>query len=321
MVGDTFEIYIQTIKEQMRYDRVEFTVTPGLKVRLIFSNPDAMDHNLIMVQPGAAAGVAIAAAKFEVTGEGAAKQWTPDSDKILFASRLLTHNESQTLEFTAPSVPGNYEYVCTFPGHWQLMRGVMVVSDTLDPKNLVAINLSTAAEATVASNRSVVEYWEFDNLKDGISAVQADRSYESGKEMFQIASCVKCHTIGGSGKAIGPDLSDVGTRYSTLELLEHIIDPALEVADEYKTFIIETKDKKEFFGQIVDENDETLSILDNPLKPETAVTVQRSNIKVMQHIAMSPMPSDLLITLNKDEIWDLVAYLQSGADASNKAFK
>lgn len=319
MVGDTFELHIQTIKEQMRYDRTEFIVTPGMKVRLIFTNPDAMDHNLIMVQPGAAARVALEAAKFEETGEGVEKQWTPDSDKILFASNLLAHDESQTIEFTAPSIPGRYEYLCTFPGHWQLMRGVMVVSATLDPA-LVASSQPATMEAAAASNRSLVEYWDFDLLKDGVSAVQRDRSYESGKQMFQVAACVQCHTIAGNGTTIGPDLGDIGARYTTLELLEHILDPSLEVAEEYKTFLIETTDKKEYYGQIVEENDKTLNILADPLKPETAVTLQRSDIKTMDLIDISPMPTDLLITLNKNEIWDLLAFLLSGDDASNEAF-
>ena len=93
MVGDVFEIHIQTIKEQMRYDRTEFTVLSGMKVRLIFSNPDAMDHNLIMVEPGAAAEVAVAAMKMETDGTGTAKQWIPDSDSILFASKMLFHGD------------------------------------------------------------------------------------------------------------------------------------------------------------------------------------------------------------------------------------
>lgn len=125
MVGDTLEVEIYTVKEQMRYDRTEFTVKAGTKVRLTLTNLDAMDHNLIMVEPGSAARVAIAAASLEA--EGVKLQWKPESDKILFASKLLARDEKETMEFVAPSTPGRYEYICTFPGHWQLMRGVMIV--------------------------------------------------------------------------------------------------------------------------------------------------------------------------------------------------
>ncbi|MFP6597421.1 MAG: PVC-type heme-binding CxxCH protein [Candidatus Hydrogenedentota bacterium] len=125
MVGDTLEVEIYTVKEQMRYDRTEFTVKAGSKVRLTLTNLDAMDHNLIMVQPGSAARVAVDAARLEA--EGVKLQWKPENDSILFASNMLARDEKQTMEFTAPTTPGRYEYICTFPGHWQLMRGVMTV--------------------------------------------------------------------------------------------------------------------------------------------------------------------------------------------------
>jgi putative heme-binding domain-containing protein len=322
MDGDTLEIHIQTIKEQMRYDRTEFTVIPGMKVRLIFTNPDAMDHNLIMVKPGATTKVAIEAAKMEVTGEGTDKKWIPDTpNDIVFASNLLAHNDTQTIEFTAPTKLGRYEYICTFPGHWQLMRGAMIVSDSVKREVLVATNKLPDEDDILATARKVVEYWEFDQLKDGVAAADSGRSYKTGKEMFTIASCVKCHAFGSIENAIGPDLKEIAGKYDASAILEHILDPSLEVAHEYTTYVIETKDEEEYYGQIADQNDQIVVLLDNPLTPETAVTIKRANIEVMEPIQISPMPTDLLITLNKEEIWDLVAYVLSGDDEKNGAFK
>lgn len=319
MVGDTFEIHIQTLKEQMKYDRTEFTVLAGMKVRLIFTNPDYMDHNLLMLDPGAAGKVAVAAMMMETDGTGVERQWIPDSDSIIFASNLLSRGESQTMEFTAPSVSGFYDYICTFPGHWQLMRGVMIVVDQLET-SILAANESSLRVPKVAS-REVVEYWNLDLLKDDLNAVQAKRSYETGKQMFQVASCAQCHTIRGAGETIGPDLTDLSTRYTPLKVLEHILDPSLEVADEYKTYIVETTGWEEYYGQIIAQNDQTVSVLENPLKPDTAITLQRTDIEAMEALAVSPMPSNLLITLSKNEVWDLLAFLISGDDANHKAFR
>ncbi len=319
MDGDTFEIHIQTLKEQMRYDRAVFTVPAGMKVRLVFSNPDAMDHNLIMVQPGAASKVAVAAMKMEETGEGVAKQWRPESDAILFATNMLPHGKSQTIEFTAPSVPGDYDYLCTFPGHWQLMRGVMRVVATLDD-SIVVVNRLDAPKTVTASTREVVEYWTFDQLKDGVNAALSGRSYETGKRMFEVAGCSQCHRIGVPGDTVGPDLADVGTRYTPATLLEHILDPSLEVKDEYKTFVVETKDGREYIGQILKQTEDTVIVREDPLKPAITATVKRADIKEIDPIAMSPMPTDLLITLQKDEIWDLIAFLLSGDKPTYQAF-
>ena len=303
----------------MKYDRTEFTVQPGMKVRIVLKNPDAMDHNLIMVQPGAAAKVAIEAAKMETTGEGVEKQWIPDSDEILFASNLLSRGEAESIEFTAPDEEGIYDYICTFPGHWQLMRGVMIVAE--EPMERILVANKGKASVERRKSRELVEYWEFDQLKGEVDAVLANRSYKTGKEMFEVASCLQCHMIAGTGKAIGPDLTEVNTKYTPEQLLQHVIDPSLEVADEYKTYIVQTDGFDEYYGQIVSEDEDSIQILDNPLEPESAVTVKKSDIAEMEQVSISAMPTDLLATLNKNEIWDLLAYVMAGGDKDHVAFQ
>ena len=58
---------------------------------------------------------------------GITKHFIPDSDKILHHTKLLDPDTSETIRFNAPTEPGDYPYVCTFPGHWILMRGTMHV--------------------------------------------------------------------------------------------------------------------------------------------------------------------------------------------------
>jgi len=118
-------IRIRTVLAEMRYDRKEFTVVAGRPVRIIFENQDKMQHNLLIVQPGAVEevgrmGDAMGAA-------GVDREYIPESDKILHHTRLLNYGETVTLDFVAPSEPGEYGVVCTFPEHWRLMRGVMRV--------------------------------------------------------------------------------------------------------------------------------------------------------------------------------------------------
>ena len=84
-----------------------------------------MNHNLVMVAPGAADEVGAAA--IAMGASGLELGYIPESDKVIFASRLLERNEEQLIEFKAPSTVGDYEYVCTFPGHHLVMRGIMKV--------------------------------------------------------------------------------------------------------------------------------------------------------------------------------------------------
>lgn len=128
VLSDTDEltiVQINTIVERMRYDVKEFTVKAGKKVKLTFTNPDFMPHNLIITQPKSAEEVALAA--MAMGAEGFAKGFHPDSPKILWATKMLDNGQSEALEFQAPDKPGDYEFVCTFPGHYMLMRGIMKV--------------------------------------------------------------------------------------------------------------------------------------------------------------------------------------------------
>jgi len=51
----------------------------------------------------------------------------PDSPKVLHATPQLDPQGKAELTFVAPKEPGRYPYLCTFPGHWRIMRGVMIV--------------------------------------------------------------------------------------------------------------------------------------------------------------------------------------------------
>jgi putative membrane-bound dehydrogenase-like protein len=118
-------IRIATIVEKMRYDVTELTVKAGKKISLTFANPDFMPHNIVLTQPGKAAPVAAAA--MNLGAAGFAVGFVPESADIIWSSKLLDNGDEQTIEFTAPSKPGDYPYVCTFPGHSILMRGILKV--------------------------------------------------------------------------------------------------------------------------------------------------------------------------------------------------
>jgi len=123
--SETLVVKIGTVVEKMRYDKTEFTVKAGQRVKLIFSNSDYMPHNLMIVKLGAAQEVVIQA--IQLGADGFKLHFKPDSDKILVASKMLDYEDSETLEFIAPTIPGHYDYICTFPGHWPMMSGVMKV--------------------------------------------------------------------------------------------------------------------------------------------------------------------------------------------------
>jgi azurin len=131
LVSDTSvagtKVIIKTIKNEMKYDISEFVVQAGKPVELVFENTDFMQHNLVIVAPGAKEKVGLAADKLAVDPNGAAINYVPQMDEVLFATAIIDPEEKIVLKFTAPAKAGNYPFICTFPGHWRIMQGVMKV--------------------------------------------------------------------------------------------------------------------------------------------------------------------------------------------------
>ena len=128
VLSDTPElttIRVATVPERMMYDVKELSVKAGKKVKLTFANPDFMPHNILLVNPGKAEEIATQA--MALGAKGFDTGFIPENKDILWHSKLLDHGKEQVIEFTAPTKPGDYPYVCSFPGHYLIMRGVMHV--------------------------------------------------------------------------------------------------------------------------------------------------------------------------------------------------
>ena len=120
-------VEISTVPERMMFNPTEFTVKPGQPVKLVVLNPDAMQHNLVIVQPGALEEIGMAGNEMAKDPAGIKKHFVPVSDKVLHATQLIDPNAGVVLRFKAPQKAGSYPFVCTFPGHWVVMNGTMVV--------------------------------------------------------------------------------------------------------------------------------------------------------------------------------------------------
>jgi len=124
-LGDA--IFVQAVPGRMSFEPGSMTVKAGAKVRLIFRNPDVMLHNLVVLAPGSLEKVGALADKLAGGPDGLAKGYVPAVPEVLQATPLVQPGKEAELVFTAPAVPGEYPLVCTFPGHWRVMRGVLVV--------------------------------------------------------------------------------------------------------------------------------------------------------------------------------------------------
>src|SRR5690606_25118615 len=120
---------IRTVPEQMRFDTKRIVVESGQAFEVTFENPDFMPHNLVFVQPGTRRTIGMLANQMgpeDLDAQGRA--FVPSRPEVIAATQLLEAGESATLQIIAPEEEGVYEFVCTFPGHWAVMWGELIVT-------------------------------------------------------------------------------------------------------------------------------------------------------------------------------------------------
>lgn len=134
-------IEITTLKGEMKYNKPTFSVYPGKKIKLVLRNADDMHHNLVITKPGKGNDLKVAQEAWKLGAEGFAESWIPKHPDLLFASKMADPHSTATLYFTAPKKTGKYPYVCTLPGHAQVMRGTMMVTREINPLSELTFTL------------------------------------------------------------------------------------------------------------------------------------------------------------------------------------
>ncbi|MDQ3624481.1 MAG: HEAT repeat domain-containing protein, partial [Verrucomicrobiota bacterium] len=125
---------LKTVREQMRYDKARLVVEAGKPFEVLLENVDVMPHNIVFVQPGTRQAVSEAVATMKPDRlDKQGRAYVPQKDsRVLEASKMLEPGQKETIKMTAPKKEGEYEYVCTFPGHWLIMWGKLIVTKDVD---------------------------------------------------------------------------------------------------------------------------------------------------------------------------------------------
>jgi azurin len=120
------EIQIKAM-DNLQFSEKKLQAKPGEVIKLKFVNPDVVPHNWALVQPGTLEQVGDLANKLIGSPEAYLKQYVPDSDAVICYTDIIEPGSEFAIYFKAPEKPGRYPYLCTFPGHWMVMNGILEV--------------------------------------------------------------------------------------------------------------------------------------------------------------------------------------------------
>ena len=299
---------IRTIPEQMLYDTSRIVVEACKPVAIVLINGDAMPHNLVITAPGAVEEIGPTTETMSPVPDAQGRLYIPDSPKILHATALVEPGQQTKISFTAPTEPGDYHYVCTFPGHWRRMLGALVVV-----KDVETYLASHAAPA-----QPKITEWKLDDFTPDLAKAGTGRNLARGKELFTKLACASCHKLGPEGVNYGPELTDVFKRYgnSRAEVLRQILEPSLVISNRYQNFEFELKNDEPVVGMILKEDAQGVTV-QTGASASLIQTLAQANITRRQLKTSSPMPVGLLSTLTKEEIFDLLAWVESGGSPSS----
>ncbi len=160
---------------------------------------------------------------------------------------------------------------------------------------------NTAVAATEAKKRQLGPL--ADKVIASGNAANGEKHFKAGK-----GTCIACHKIGDTGRAIGPDLSHIGAIRTERDLLESILFPSNTLARDYEAHIIETSDGQQTLGVIKSHTAEGLLVLDIAGQEKN---IPHQTISGDTTLTTSLMPMGLDQTLPEGELLDLVAWLRS----------
>jgi putative heme-binding domain-containing protein len=140
----------------------------------------------------------------------------------------------------------------------------------------------------------------------------ANRNFERGKAMFTASLCISCHNMRGEGGVIGPDLTQLGTRFSYKDMLEASIEPSKIISDQFTATIFYLKEGSSIVGRMISQDNDKYVISQNPFSPQITREILKKDVERTRVSDVSPMPPGMINQLNAEELKDLLSKIRGG---------
>lgn len=156
--------------------------------------------------------------------------------------------------------------------------------------------------------------WEIDTAIKYLDSAGIKPNFKRGEELFLAINCGSCHTMKGTGGSVGPDLTQLGSRFSKKDMLEAIIEPSKVISDQYESKLFHMKDGTKQLGRLMGENEKAYIISQNPYAPQVTKEILKKEVSEIKISEVSIMPPGTLNSLNAQELNDIIAYIMSGGN-------
>ena len=168
-----------------------------------------------------------------------------------------------------------------------------------------------------------VTQWTLSDLLPSVLDLGTGHTFEKGQALFKRAACGGCHAFASEsqGGGFAPDLTGVASKFARDAILQSILEPSAEINANYRQTTFTLKDGRVLTGTVVDQNDKKTVLAPVLLALQATIDINPADIASEETSMESAMPSGLLGSFTKEEIVELMAFLESGGDRNAAVYK
>jgi putative heme-binding domain-containing protein len=179
------------------------------------------------------------------------------------------------------------------------------------------------AQSSAATAQKVYKEWKVDELLPSVVDLGTGHDWNKGREVFRKVGCGLCHAFGSEseGTGLAPDLTGVGASYSRDFILQSIIEPSATINGRFFHTKFTLKNGDVVTGSVIEVVDRKILVAPVMMNPQATVTLAEADVKAEEPSPISPMPAGLLNELTKEQIVELIAFLDAGGDRNAPVYR
>jgi putative heme-binding domain-containing protein len=198
-----------------------------------------------------------------------------------------------------------------------------VVSLVLPLLTVVASVAAQSGGAVAVAVTSSERQWTMAELLPAVVDLGAGRDWLKGGQVFEQAGCGLCHALGTywEGNGMAPDLTGVASKLSRDMILQSILEPSATLNGQYYHTEFTLRDGTVVRGSVVDAVGDTLVVAPVMMVLDVTIQIAKADIKSEKPSPVSPMPAGLLNMFGRDQVLDLMAFLDAGGNPDAAVYR
>ena len=161
------------------------------------------------------------------------------------------------------------------------------------------------------------------DLLPSVADLGTGHDWNQGRELFKKGACGVCHAFGAEseGTGLAPDLTGVGSTFSREFILQSILEPSATINGRFFHTKLTLKNGDVVTGSVIEVVNKKILVAPVMMNPQVTVEVAEADVKSEEPSAVSPMPPGLVNEFTREQIIELLAFLDAGGDRTAAVYR